>query len=79
MLTAGTLIPFLRHFSYFQNYICSFVIIPTKPFSEMPCSLRCERLVNTDEGNAFLKIREPSFVCIQYSCVSVATLRSVEF
>lgn len=45
----------------------------------MPCSLKYERLVNTDEGNAFLKIHEPLFVCFQYSYVSVATLRSVEF
>lgn len=41
----------------------------------MPCSLKYERLVNTDEE----RIHEPSFVCIQYSYVSVATLRSVEF
>lgn len=45
----------------------------------MPCSLKFESLVNTDEGNAFLKICESSFLCIQYSYVSVATLRSVEF
>lgn len=42
-------------------------------------ALRYLSLETIDKENAFFKIHEPSFVCFQYSYVSMATPRSVEF